>query len=111
MTLDLAPSPTPLQPTPTPTVKRYAPVYSCLGIEMHGREPRYVVAANGVTAAYRAGEMASLNWLLNTYSDVAHWRNLFGTGRGRKIDTKRAAGWFISKCREAGPYLAGPPAP
>ena len=91
--------------TAAPSVKRIAPLYEPLGWYLLAREPRYVIRIGDTTGHYRAGEMASLNWLLGTvYPDPSHWCRLFPGTRASKCDSKAAASWFIRGCRDKGVY-------
>ena len=81
------------------------PIYEPLGWYLLAREPRYVVRIGDDIGHYRAGEMASLNWLLGTvYPDPSHWTRLFPGTRASRCDSKAAASWFIKGCRAKGVY-------
>jgi len=83
----------------------YRPTYEPLGFYLQGREPRYVIRIGDDVGHYRAGEMASLNWLLGTvYPDPSHWTRLFPGTRSSRCDSKAAASWFIRGCRAKGVY-------
>ena len=96
------PQPLDLPQRPAPRV--YRPAYEPLGYYVLHRDHHYVVRVGDTVGAYRAGQMASLNWLLNVYPDPSHWCRLFPGTRASRCDAKAASAWFIRGCRERGVY-------
>ena len=82
----------------------YRPTYEPLGYYVANRDHHYVIRIGDTVGAYRAGQMASLNWLLNVYPDPSHWTRLFPGTRSSRCDSKAAASWFIRGCRAKGVY-------
>ena len=93
---------------PAPLTRVYRPTYEPLGYYVANRDHHYVIRIGDVIGHYRAGQMASLNWLLNVYPDPSHWCRLFPGTRASRCDSKAAASWFIRGCRERGVYTPEP---
>lgn len=92
----------PDQATP---VRRIEPDFQPLGFQRYPSGfTRYFLRVRGEVCAFIARDMRCFSFLMDIYPYAGHWAQQF-PGRCRlKVDTSEAAGWFIRRCRDAGPY-------
>jgi len=94
--------------TTPPAVKRYAPVYQCLGfIEAvtTNAERRYVIErADGKRQVLRPMQMHGLAFLLSLYPDPGYWRSRHPKRSRAGVDIQSAMAGLIKACHEQGVY-------
>ena len=98
--------------TSAPAIKRYAPVYQCLGfleaVTLAG-ERRYVIErADGSRQVLRPMQMHGLSFLLSLYPDPAYWRSRHPKRCRTGVDIQSAMAGLIRACHEQGVYTPEP---
>ena len=92
-----------------PHVRRFPPLFKCLGYIENAQGARRFVVAVGTPERVlirRASEMIGLEFLFAVYPNTNYWRALFPRPAGRRagVDTQEAGAWFVKECTAAGRY-------